>query len=73
MLTDKEELKSRVLMAKANIPHYQLRGKFLELYPEWKGQENQLRSLFNVITTDERFTRQIEEWSRSFNHLNRTK
>ena len=66
MLSSSDKLKSRVIMAKALIPYYQIVGEFIKEFPEWEGQEKQLKNLFGLKSADETFTKHLEQWAKQF-------
>lgn len=68
MLNKNDKLKSRVLMAKAQIPHYQIVGHFTKKFPEWVGKENLLTRYFNLMGADLTFTEQLESWAKEFDN-----
>lgn len=64
-----DEKKSRVLMAKAAIPHTKLLDKFIEHFGDKYGEEDRhaIKLLFLLRKIDDDILNDLETWSKTFN------
>ena len=67
MLTEVDKRKSRVLIAKANIPYARFYNRFRERFPDLKQTEHEIKSTFNLRYVNDEVLEMLELWANEFN------
>jgi hypothetical protein len=65
-LSKADSLKSRVLMAKANIPFVKISSEFIERFPKYIGEEERVKNMLLLRNVQEEMLKDLEIFSKQF-------
>ena len=65
-LSKADNLKSRVLMAKANIPFIKISSQFIERFPKYIGEEERVKNMILLRNVHEGMLEDLEAFSKQF-------
>jgi hypothetical protein len=65
-LSKADNLKSRVLMAKANIPFIRISNEFILRYPKYTGEEERVKNMLLLRNVQEEMLEDFESFSSLF-------
>ena len=65
-LSKADNLKSRVLMAKANIPFIKISSEFIERFPKYIGEEERVKNMLLLRNVHEGMLEDLEAFSKQF-------
>tara|TARA_R110000772_G_scaffold57185_1_gene129693 strand:- start:414 stop:617 length:204 start_codon:yes stop_codon:yes gene_type:complete len=65
-LSKADNLKSRVLMAKANIPFVKISSEFIERFPKYIGEEERVKNMLLLRNVQEGMLKDLEIFSKQF-------
>ena len=65
-LSKADNLKSRVLMAKANIPFIKISSQFIERFPKYIGEEERVKNMLLLRNVQEGMLEDLEAFSKEF-------
>lgn len=65
-LSENEKLKNRVLMAKASIPLYNMAKAFIERFPKYEDQYEEVRRMLQIRVVKEEMVKDLETWSKEW-------
>jgi|TARA_R110000796_G_scaffold35874_1_gene92029 hypothetical protein len=65
-LSKADNLKSRVLMAKANIPFIKISSQFIERFPKYIGEEERVKNMLLLRNVHEGMLEDLEAFSKQF-------
>jgi|TARA_R110002167_G_scaffold2852_2_gene13961 hypothetical protein len=65
-LSKADNLKSRVLMAKANIPFIKISSQFIERFPKYIGEEERVKNMLLLRNVHEGMLEDLESFSKQF-------